>query len=110
MRESVVSSGKSLGYSFEYDVSLKPQDYYRCVEATRDAIKQAPNLSSEEKESVVTVGYGHVGDGNLHLNCSIPGYDNLDFQERIYDIVDPFVMEFVRDCKGSVSAEHGVGL
>ena len=31
------------------------------------------------KDSVWTVGYGHVGDGNLHLNCSIPGYDDIDF-------------------------------
>ena len=59
---------------------------------------------------MITVGYGHVGDGNLHLNCSIPGYDNPDFQERINDLIDPFVMAFVRDHRGSVSAEHGVGL
>ena len=59
---------------------------------------------------MVTVGYGHVGDGNLHLNCSVPGYKDKDFQERINDLIDPFVMAFVRDHKGSVSAEHGVGL
>ena len=22
------------------------------------------------------VGYGHLGDGNLHLNISVPQYDN----------------------------------
>jgi len=46
----------------------------------------------------------------LHLNCSIPGYENTDFAERLNEVVDRFVMEFVRDHKGSVSAEHGVGL
>ena len=68
------------------------------------------NLSAEEKDSISTVGYGHVGDGNLHLNCSLKGYDDEDLQQRLNDLIDPFVMAFVRDHKGSVSAEHGVGL
>lgn len=63
----------------KYDVSLQPNDYYACVEATREIVKNASNLSQEEKDSVCTVGYGHVGDGNLHLNCSIPGYEDIDF-------------------------------
>ena len=67
-------------------------------------------MTQEEKDSVVTVGYGHVGDGNLHLNCSLRGYEDADLQTRLNDLVDPFVMKFVRDHKGSVSAEHGVGL
>ena len=29
---------------------------------------------------------------------------------RLNDLIDPFVMKFVRDAKGSVSAEHGIGL
>ena len=102
--------GVRLGYCLKYDVSLKPQDYYKCVEATREIINSASSLSRSEKESVWVVGYGHVGDGNLHLNCSIPGYDDHDLQERLNNLVDPFVMAFVRDHQGSVSAEHGIGL
>ena len=60
----------------KYDVSLKPEDYYTCVEATRDIIRKSSTLSKEEKDSIVTVGYGHLGDGNLHLNCSVVGYDD----------------------------------
>lgn len=44
------------------------------------------------------------------MNVSLPGYENADLQERLNDLIDPFVMAFVRDHKGSVSAEHGVGL
>ena len=94
----------------KYDVSLQPQDYYDCVVATREIIQNASTLSQEEKDSIVTVGYGHVGDGNLHLNCSLQGYDDEGVQERLNDLIDPFVMAYVRDKKGSVSAEHGVGL
>ena len=37
------------------------------------------------------------------------GFDNKDLQQRLYDLIDPFIMKFVRDVKGSVSAEHGIG-
>ena len=55
-------------------------------------------------------GYGHIGDGNVHLNVCIPGYDNVDLQDRLSSVVDPFVFELVKNARGSVSAEHGVGL
>ena len=58
----------------------------------------------------MTVGYGHVGDGNLHLNISLLGYEDEDLQNRLYKVVDGFVMDYTCKCKSSVSAEHGVGL
>jgi hypothetical protein len=45
----------------------------------------------------------------LHLNISIPGYDNNDLQHKLSKVVEPFVMDFVKNVKGSVSAEHGIG-
>ena len=65
-----------MGYCLKYDVSLRPEAYYRCVEATRKHISEATTLSDEEKRATLTTGYGHVGDGNLHLNVSIPGYED----------------------------------
>ena len=50
-----------------------------------------------------------ISDGNLHLNVSVPGYEDKDLQDRLSAIVEPFVMDFVKDVKGSVSAEHGIG-
>ncbi len=44
------------------------------------------------------------------MNVCIPGYDNVDLQDRLSTIVDDFVFAYVRRVKGSVSAEHGVGL
>lgn len=56
------------------------------------------------------MGYGHIGDGNLHLNVSIPGYDNPALQGKLEKVLEPFVFDFVKQHKGSVSAEHGIGL
>jgi len=56
------------------------------------------------------VWFGHIGDGNVHLNILKP--DNLavaDFQRRCED-VSQWVFDTVQRYGGSVSAEHGVGL
>ena len=28
----------------------------------------------------------------------------------MFDLIDPFVMQYVKEKKGSISAEHGIGL
>jgi len=43
------------------------------------------------------------------LHITIPGYDNPTLQTKLDAVIDTFVMNFVRDVKGSVSAEHGIG-
>ena len=72
----------------------------------------------EEVEAVVNQSYpefeivwfGHIGDGNVHLNILKP--DDLsiaDFQQRCGE-VSKWVFDIVQRYGGSVSAEHGVGL
>ena len=29
------------------------------------------------------LGHGHIGDGNLHLNCAMKGFDNIEKAKRI---------------------------
>jgi FAD/FMN-containing dehydrogenase len=54
--------------------------------------------------------YGHIGDGNLHLNILKPAaLDGADFYERCHRI-SPRIFEIVARHGGSISAEHGVGL
>ena len=50
------------------------------------------------------VGYGHLGDGNLHLNISTRKLDKA-IEERL----EPFVYEWTSERRGSISAEHGLG-
>lgn len=56
------------------------------------------------RPSVQVVGYGHLGDSNLHLNIAVPRHE-ADPSEAI-EAVLPWVMAH----KGSVSAEHGLGV
>ncbi len=55
------------------------------------------------------VWYGHIGDGNLHLNILKP--ENLqieEFKERCNE-VSTDIFDSIKTLGGSVSAEHGVG-
>lgn len=56
------------------------------------------------------VWFGHIGDGNMHVNILKP--ENLsseDFVERCKK-VDEILFGVIQKLGGSVSAEHGVGL
>ncbi|HEY8059278.1 MAG TPA: FAD-linked oxidase C-terminal domain-containing protein, partial [Acidimicrobiales bacterium] len=46
--------------------------------------------------------FGHVGDGNLHLNVTGLAPDD--------DRVDEAVLSLVAEAGGSISAEHGIGV
>ncbi len=54
--------------------------------------------------------YGHIGDGNLHLNIlKPPDLSRDDFFARCHQI-SPRIFAEVAARQGSISAEHGVGL
>ena len=54
--------------------------------------------------------YGHIGDGNLHLNILRP--ENMTVEEFMAKghAMSPNIFTLVQARQGSISAEHGVGL
>jgi FAD/FMN-containing dehydrogenase len=95
MREAMASAIKQAGYVYKYDLSLPLDNYYALVEVMRERLRG---------HNAAVVGYGHVGDANLHLNVIAPAWD-----EAIFNIIEPFVFDYTAKCGGSVSAEHGIG-
>lgn len=56
------------------------------------------------------VWFGHIGDGNLHINILRPqGMSKEEFVKECKK-VDEMVFSTVKKYDGSISAEHGVGL
>ncbi|UNU72656.1 FAD-binding oxidoreductase [Moraxella nasovis] len=54
--------------------------------------------------------FGHIGDGNLHLNILKPdGMDKDEFFGKC-QTVNQYVFATVQKYQGSISAEHGVGM
>ena len=65
---------------------------------------------SKEYPEFEIVWYGHIGDGNLHLNILKPEQlDKQEFFKKCAD-VNQQVFDQVAKLGGSISAEHGVGL
>ncbi|CAK0772713.1 hypothetical protein CVIRNUC_003992 [Coccomyxa viridis] len=95
IREGISVALKHAGPVYKYDLSIPVAEMYSLVEETRHRMAGLP---------VEVVGYGHLGDGNLHLNVSCQRYD-----EEILKHIEPFVYEWTAARKGSISAEHGLG-
>lgn len=56
------------------------------------------------------VWYGHIGDGNLHMNILKPAEMSLpDFESRSHEISEK-TYALTEEFGGSISAEHGIGL
>ncbi|CAA3006572.1 D-2-hydroxyglutarate dehydrogenase, mitochondrial isoform X1 [Olea europaea subsp. europaea] len=95
IREGVPEALMKAGAVYKYDLSLPPEKMYELVEEMRTRLGSAANV----------VAYGHLGDGNLHLNISAPQYT-----DSILSKIEPFVYEWTSKHRGSISAEHGLGL
>ena len=55
------------------------------------------------------VWYGHIGDGNLHLNILKPADMDLDIFEQRCHLVSEESYRLTQQLGGSISAEHGIG-
>ena len=66
------------GLPLYYDVSLSSNKFYQCVAELREHVRNNQDLTQSERDSVEIHGYGHIGDGNLHINVVIPGHTNYE--------------------------------
>ncbi|MCE5983195.1 FAD-binding oxidoreductase [Pseudomonas wadenswilerensis] len=73
-------------------------------------LKDIDAIVAESYPDFEVVWYGHIGDGNLHLNILKP--ENLSKDEFFAKCatVNKWVFETVEKYNGSISAEHGVGM
>ncbi len=67
-------------------------------------------LIAEHYPQFQVLWYGHIGDGNLHLNILKPADMDKDAFYEECGKVNPHIFQLVKDLDGSISAEHGVGL
>jgi FAD/FMN-containing dehydrogenase len=72
--------------------------------ALADFAAAVPGVVDAVSPGALTYLFGHVGDGNVHVNVKPPpgGAD-------LPDAVDAAVFELVGRMEGSISAEHGIG-
>ena len=102
IREEHSEAQKRAGASVKNDVSVP-------VSRTPELIRRAAEACRALLPGIRPAPFGHMGDGNIHLNLVQPeGMDPAAFLARSEAIMEA-VNEVVRDLGGSFSAEHGVG-
>ena len=103
LRESVPEAQRHEGASIKHDVSVP-------VAALPAFLHKASTAVAQVAPCARLVAYGHVGDGNLHFNLSEPagGGERAAFLALQQDFGHA-VHACVRQFRGSISAEHGIG-
>lgn len=105
-REGITECLGHWGGTYKYDVSIPLNEMYSLVEDTKARMLDAGLLGDTPEHPVVAVlGYGHMGDSNLHLNIPVRRYD-----AAVEKVLEPFVYEWIQKRNGSISAEHGLGI
>lgn len=95
--------------------SLAPFSPYKndisvAISKVPDFMKDLDQVLSKAYPLWEVIWFGHIGDGNLHINILRPA--NMNKEEFVKECrkVDEMVFTCIQKNKGSISAEHGVGL
>jgi FAD/FMN-containing dehydrogenase len=102
LRSNISDAQKIEGVSIKHDVSVP-------LSRVADFIAQADAALCGEFPGVRIVAFGHIGDGNVHYNASMPdAVQNPAFIAQS-ERVNRIVYDIVHELGGSISAEHGLG-
>lgn len=102
LRKAISDAQKIDGVSIKHDVSVPISDVPAFFAQTDAALQQA-------YPGVRIVAFGHIGDGNIHYNASMPDpTENQAFFAQS-EKVNRIVYDIVTALGGSIGAEHGLG-
>lgn len=76
LREGVAESAGKEGYVYKYDISLPVELMWETTLQVKERLRET---------GAIVMGYGHLGDGNLHLNIVTPGAD-----DRVLGLLEPW--------------------
>jgi len=93
-RERQSEAFSSLGVIHKLDVSVPLARLANCASELAELVGTFPEVTAYGV-------FGHLGDGNIHLEIAGPEPDDL--------AIDRAVLAHVASYSGSISAEHGVG-
>jgi FAD/FMN-containing dehydrogenase len=102
MREDITEAQKREGPSVKHDVAVP-------VSRVPELIEHAGAELARRFPGIRIVAFGHVGDGNIHYNCSKAERQQADEFFAQAPAVNHVVYDVVDALGGSISAEHGLG-
>ncbi|MGY8972699.1 MAG: FAD-binding oxidoreductase [Sphingomonadales bacterium] len=103
IRDSISAAERAIGPAMQHDISVPVARMAEFVEtATPQVEKRFPGTRA--------VGFGHLGDGNIHFHVLAPaGAVRGEWEMGDGKAISEFVHDRVTDFGGSLSAEHGIG-
>ena len=103
LRDELSSAEKAHGAGLSFDLSVPVDalpDFLDAVE--RDVAAAFPGHAVS--------GFGHLGDGNIHLHVRAPaGANRAGWEAERSDAIARWVHDRIAAAGGSISAEHGIG-
>ena len=99
MRRNIGEAVKSIGIYKEEDTVVPRAQLPALVEKI-GAISR--------KHGILTISYGHAGDGNIHVNIIKKNISDEDWDMKLPRVIEELFREVVI-LGGSISGEHGIG-
>ena len=103
LRDSVSPAERAKGPAMQHDISVP-------VAAMADFVATAAPAIENEFPGTQALGFGHLGDGNIHFHVLAPqGVVRGEWEEGQGKEISARVHDLVTAAQGSISAEHGIG-
>lgn len=103
LRDSVSPAERAKGPAMQHDISVP-------VAAMADFVATAAPTIEAEFPGTQALGFGHLGDGNIHFHVLAPqGVIPAEWAEGQGKAISARVHDLVTAAHGSISAEHGIG-
>lgn len=102
LREDITEAQVLEGNIIKHDISVP-------VSQVANLLEKSADIVSEMVPGTGMLTFGHMGDGNIHLNLLRPeNMDGAAFEEFTKPIATR-IYQLTTDLGGSISAEHGIG-
>lgn len=103
LRESIAPAERAIGPAVQHDISVP-------VARMPEFVDHTVPLIEVEWPGTTAIGFGHLGDGNIHFHVLAPAdSDPATWQQGDGKAISRRVHDLVTQWGGSISAEHGIG-
>lgn len=101
LRENITESLAAHGHVRKNDVAVAVKDLAHFYDRTKTLLDTTNDID--------VIAFGHVGDGNLHVNYSAPKSLDVETFNAEAEKVEKQMFAILKEFHGSISAEHGIG-
>ncbi|MCP4299508.1 MAG: FAD-binding oxidoreductase [Gammaproteobacteria bacterium] len=102
LRHSIAEAERHHGEGLKHDISVS-------IGRMQEFLVRGEALLADIMPEASLLAFGHVGDGNLHYNVTLPRDLTAEQQATAAARITGAIYDLVAELDGSFSAEHGVG-